>query len=66
VLRRVGEIDEIGVIAALVTICGRIIREFSRGEADKATVMHWVAGGVATSYGTDNAVEPDQASAPPV
>jgi ABC-type sugar transport system ATPase subunit len=25
---------------------GRIIREFARGEASKADVMHWVAGGV--------------------
>ena len=25
---------------------GRIIREFARGEATKADVMHWVAGGI--------------------
>jgi ribose transport system ATP-binding protein len=25
---------------------GRVIREFARGEATKADVMHWVAGGV--------------------
>ena len=30
----------------LVLYKGRIIREFARGEATKADVMHWVAGGV--------------------
>jgi ribose transport system ATP-binding protein len=30
----------------LVFYKGRIIREFARGEATKADVMHWVAGGV--------------------
>jgi ABC-type sugar transport system ATPase subunit len=30
----------------LVFYKGRIIREFARGEASKADVMHWVAGGV--------------------
>jgi ribose transport system ATP-binding protein len=42
------EIEEtIGVCdRILVFHKGRIIREFARGEATKADVMHWVAGGV--------------------
>ena len=42
------EIEEtIGVCdRVLVFYKGRIIREFARGEASKADVMHWVAGGV--------------------
>jgi ribose transport system ATP-binding protein len=30
----------------LVFYKGRIIREFARGEATKADVMHWVSGGI--------------------
>jgi ribose transport system ATP-binding protein len=42
------EIEEtIGVCDRLLVFHkGRIIREFARGEATKADVMHWVAGGV--------------------
>ena len=42
------EIEEtLGVCdRVLVFYKGRIIREFARGEATKADVMHWVAGGV--------------------
>jgi ABC-type sugar transport system ATPase subunit len=42
------EIEEtIGVCdRILVFHKGRVIREFARGEATKADVMHWVAGGV--------------------
>ena len=42
------EIEEtLGVCdRVLVFHKGRIIREFARGEATKADVMHWVAGGV--------------------
>src|SRR4051794_13857080 len=42
------EIEEtIGVCdRILVFHKGRIIREFARGEATKADIMHWVAGGV--------------------
>jgi ABC-type sugar transport system ATPase subunit len=42
------EIEEtIGVCdRILVFHKGRILREFARGEATKADVMHWVAGGV--------------------
>jgi ABC-type sugar transport system ATPase subunit len=42
------EIEEtLGVCdRVLVFYKGRVIREFARGEATKADVMHWVAGGV--------------------
>jgi ABC-type sugar transport system ATPase subunit len=42
------EIEEtLGVCDRILVLHkGRIIREFARGEATKADVMHWVAGGV--------------------
>ena len=36
---------------------GRIIREFARGEANKADVLHWIAGGVAADVAQVEAQE---------
>ncbi|MCA9878276.1 MAG: sugar ABC transporter ATP-binding protein, partial [Thermomicrobiales bacterium] len=36
---------------------GRIIREFARGEATKADVMHWIAGGTAADVARVEAAE---------
>jgi ABC-type sugar transport system ATPase subunit len=36
---------------------GRIIREFARGDASKADVLHWIAGGVAADVAAVEAAE---------
>ena len=51
----VAEVEEtLGVCdRVLILYKGRIIREFQRGEATKADVMHWVAGGVQEETAAD-------------
>ncbi|MDQ2655613.1 MAG: hypothetical protein M3Z20_21510, partial [Chloroflexota bacterium] len=53
------EIEEtIGVCdRILVFHKGRIIREFARGEASKADVLHWIAGGAAADVAAVEAAE---------
>ncbi|MBA2520357.1 MAG: sugar ABC transporter ATP-binding protein [Chloroflexia bacterium] len=55
------EIEEtLGVCdRVLVFHKGRIIREFARGDATKADVMHWVAGGVVPAVEAVEASFPD-------
>ena len=41
---------------------GRVIREFARGEASKADVLHWIAGGTAADVARVEAAEGEAAA----
>jgi ABC-type sugar transport system ATPase subunit len=55
------EIEEtLGVCDRIIVFHkGRVIREFARGEASKADVLHWIAGGVAADVAKVEAQEGD-------